>query len=166
MSDRLPGSPWKASSADRVREFLASRGLEERIVTFEGSTKTAQMAADAIGCELGQVVKSLAVTGDGGRAAVVLVAGDRRGDMGVIAAELGVESVRMASAEEVRASTGYSIGGVSPFDLPERLPVLVDGSLERYDVVYSAAGTPNSMVRLTIAELLAASGGRMASVSH
>lgn len=166
MTDRLPGGPKKAGSADRVRAYLAEHGLAEGIITFGESTKTAQMAADAVGCELGQIVKSLVAVGEDGGAVVALVAGDMRGDLASIAAATGMSGVRMANAEEVRASTGYAIGGVSPFDLPQGLPVLVDESLWRFAKVYSAAGTPNSVVGLTLDELLAASGGRMAHISH
>ncbi|HEY3318135.1 MAG TPA: YbaK/EbsC family protein [Coriobacteriia bacterium] len=166
MTDRLPAGPRKAGSADRVRTCLAEHGLADRVIAFAESTKTAQMAADAVACELGQIVKSLVAVGEGGRAAVALVAGDRRGDLEAIGAATGMTNVRMADADEVRATTGYAIGGVSPFDLPSGLPVLVDESLERFRLVYSAAGTPNSVIPLSLAELLVVSGGRMARISH
>jgi prolyl-tRNA editing enzyme YbaK/EbsC (Cys-tRNA(Pro) deacylase) len=158
--------PRRRSSIERVRDYLATHGLADRVVTFEGSTKTAQLAADAVHCELGQIVKSLVFVDEGGEALLVLVAGDRRGDGKAIAREAGVGKVSFADADTVRAATGYAIGGVSPFDLPDGLPVLVDDSFERFDEVYSAAGTPNSMVRLTIAQLMAVSGGHMAQVSQ
>lgn len=152
-------------SAQRVRKVLDALGLADEIVTFEQSTKTAQLAADAMGCELGQIVKSLVFVADG-KPVVVLVAGDRRGDAVAIAAELGVEEARMADADTVRDATGYAIGGVSPFGLPERLPVLVDDSLDRFDVVYPAAGTPQSMVRISREALVRVTRGRVARISH
>ncbi len=152
-------------SAQRVRKVLDAPGLADEIVTFEQSTKTAQLAADAMGCELGQIVKSLVFVADG-KPVVVLVAGDWRGDAVAIAAELGVEEARMADADTVRDATGYAIGGVSPFDLPERLPVLVDDSLDRFDVVYPAAGTPQSMVRMSREALVRVTRGRVARISH
>jgi prolyl-tRNA editing enzyme YbaK/EbsC (Cys-tRNA(Pro) deacylase) len=166
VSDRTSAGQRKAGSADRVRAYLAGHGLADKVITFDASTKTAQMAADAVGCELGQIVKSLVVVGEDGTAGLALVAGDMRGDLGAIGSELGVGGVRMANAEEVRAATGYAIGGVSPFDLPDGLPVLVDASLARFRLVYSAAGTPNSVVPLGLDELLRLSGGREAPISH
>lgn len=166
MGDRAPGLPRRADSADRVRRVLAAHGLAADIVEFDGSTKTAQMAADAIGSELGQIAKSLLVVDGEGTSAIVIVAGDRRGDLDAVARELGWDRARMGNAEEVRAAIGYAIGGVSPFDLPEALPVLVDDALSRYERVWAAAGTPASMVPLTFGDLLALSGGRVARISH
>ena len=156
----------RRSSLERVRDYLAAHGLAERVVTFEGSTKTAQLAAQAVDCQLGQIVKSLVFVDDGNRALLVLVAGDRRGDSEAIARAAGVSKVSFADADTVRVATGYAIGGVSPFDLPDDLRVLVDDSFERFDEVYTAAGTPNSMVRLTVEQLVAVSFGDVAQVSQ
>ena len=155
----------RSGSAERVRRFLERHGLAEGLFEFETSTKTAQMAADAIGCELGQIVKSLVVVVDG---APVLanVAGDRRGDFGEIAAQQGGSKAKMADADTVRAATGYAIGGVSPFDLPDELTVLIDESLSRFDTVYPAAGTPSSMVCMRLDDLLRVVDGTVARISH
>lgn len=157
--------PRKRGSAERVRDHLAKYGLADRIVAFEQSTKTAQMAAEAMGCELGQIVKSLVFVVDG-RAVLALVAGDRRGDAEAIAREAGGDDARFADADMVRSATGYAIGGVSPFDLPEELLVLVDDSLARFDVLYPAGGTPASMVRLTRDEFERLCPGRVARISQ
>ena len=157
--------PRKAGSRERVRAILDQHGLADRLVEFEQSTKTAQMAADAMGCELGQIVKSLVFV-VGGVPVLALVAGDRRGDGDAIAALVGGESARFADADTVRAATGYAIGGVSPFGLPEGLPIFLDDSLERFDSVYPAGGTPSTMVQLTMGELLELSGARVARISH
>jgi prolyl-tRNA editing enzyme YbaK/EbsC (Cys-tRNA(Pro) deacylase) len=155
----------KSGSAERVRAYLEVRGLAGGLVAFEQSTKTAQMAAEAAGCLLGQIVKSLVFVADG-RPVVALVAGDRRGDTEAIAALLGVREIGFADAEMVRQATGYAIGGVCPFDLPEDLEVLVDDSLARFETVVPAAGTPNSMVQLSLGRLLELTGGRVARISH
>ncbi len=160
-----PSPGVKGGSRGRVRAFLAERGLDGGLTEFEQSTKTAAQAAEAMGCELGQIVKSLVVLVDDA-AVLVLVAGDRRGDLDAIASELGGTSARMADADAVREATGYAIGGVSPFDLPHGLTVLVDDSLARFDTVYPAAGTPSSMVRMRRADLMEVAGGRVASISH
>jgi prolyl-tRNA editing enzyme YbaK/EbsC (Cys-tRNA(Pro) deacylase) len=101
-----------------------------------------------------------------GAPVLALVAGDRRGDFDAIAREVGAGAVRMADADTVRAATGYAIGGVSPFDLPQDLTVLVDDSLTRFEIVFPAAGTPSSMVRMRFDELKGLVGGRMARISH
>jgi prolyl-tRNA editing enzyme YbaK/EbsC (Cys-tRNA(Pro) deacylase) len=118
-----------------------------------------------MGCELGQIVKSLVVITDT-TPVLALVAGDRRGDLDAICVEVGAGSARMADADAVRSITGYAIGGVSPFDLPAHLQVLIDDSLTRFEVVYPAAGTPSSMVRMRFADLTRVAGGRVAGISH
>lgn len=167
MTDHATGvpTPKRSRSADRVRSYLADHGLADEIVTFEQSTKTAQMAADAMGCELGQIVKSLVFVA-GTRPVVALVAGDRRGDTQAIAELAGATSAKFADADTVRAATGFAIGGVSPFDLPPGLMLLADDSLDRFDIVYPAAGTPSSMVRIRLAELLQLTGARVARISQ
>jgi len=160
-------APRKAGSLERVRGFLAQRGLEGGLIAFgDRSTKTCELAAEAVGCEVGQIVKSLVFVTDSGEPVLVLVAGDRRGDPEAIAALAGAASVRFADPETVRAATGYAIGGVSPFELPAGLTVLVDDSLMRFDVLYTAAGTPSSMVRIDRPVLLDLAGGRMARLSR
>lgn len=161
----MTGAPSGGGSAARVRSALEALGLAEGIVHFEQSTRTAQMAADAMGCELGQIVKSLVFVVDG-RAVLALVAGDRRGDADAIAREAGGREARLADADTVRAATGYAVGGVSPFDLPDGLVVLVDESLTRFAVVFPAAGTPASMVRMSFDRLLEVTGGRLAPVGQ
>ncbi|MDZ4655123.1 MAG: YbaK/EbsC family protein [Coriobacteriia bacterium] len=167
MTETAPAisKPGKQDSAERVRAYLESYGLADAIFTFEQSTKTAQMAADAMGCELGQIVKSLVFVVDD-RPVLALVAGDRRGDTGAIAALLGGKKASFADADTVREATGYAIGGVSPFDLPEELFVLVDDSLGRFEIVYPAAGTPSSMVKMTLGRLLEITGGAVESVAR
>jgi Cys-tRNA(Pro) deacylase len=162
----MTDAPRKQGSRDRVRAFLAAHGLDAGVHEFEQSTKTAAMAAEAMGCELGQIVKSLVVIVDGERPVLALVAGDRRGDLDAIAAEMGGGTAKTADADVVREATGYAIGGVSPFDLPAALPVLVDDSLARFETVFPAAGTPSSMVELPLATLIELSGGRVCTVAH
>jgi prolyl-tRNA editing enzyme YbaK/EbsC (Cys-tRNA(Pro) deacylase) len=167
VSDPAPvtSQPRKPGSAARVRAYLESHGLADGLVQFEQSTKTAQMAADAMECELGQIVKSLVFVVDG-TPVLALVAGDRRGDTKAIAALVGGSEAHFADAETVRAATGYAIGGVSPFDLPAELLVYVDDSLTRFEIVYPAGGTPSSMVRMTFEHLMATSGGQLAAIGR
>ena len=156
----------KAGSLERVRAFLSANGLEDGIVSFDDrSTKTCELAAEAVGCEVGQIVKSLVFVADG-TPVLALVAGDRRGDSHAIAALVGAKHVKFADPETVRTATGYAIGGVSPYDLPPELIVLIDDSLGRFDTVYTAAGTPSSMVRVPRDVLFALVGGRVERISQ
>jgi prolyl-tRNA editing enzyme YbaK/EbsC (Cys-tRNA(Pro) deacylase) len=156
----------KAGSLERVTAYLAEHGLADRVISFDDrSTKTSQLAAEAVGCALGQIVKSLVFVADE-TPVLALVAGDRRGDAGAIASEIGARSASFADADTVRSATGYAIGGVSPFDLPEALIVLIDDSLLRFDEVYTAGGTPSSMVRMDRERLFAIAGDRVARISR
>lgn len=154
-----------SGGAERVRRVLERHGLAAGMRTFDCSTKTAQAAADAAGCELGQIAKSILFATDG-RPVLAVVAGDRRGDPAAIAAETHAETVRLADPATVLAATGYTVGSVSPFDLPPGLLVLVDESLGRFETVLPAAGTADSVVSLPLDMLVALSGGRMASISR
>jgi prolyl-tRNA editing enzyme YbaK/EbsC (Cys-tRNA(Pro) deacylase) len=155
----------ESASAERVRRFLAAHGLEGGMRAFGCSTKTAQAAADAVGCELGQIAKSIVFVADD-RPVLAIVAGDRRGDAKAIAEAAGAANVRLAAPEVVLAATGYAVGSVSPFDLPTGLTVLVDESLGRYDTVMPAAGTSDSVVSVPLARLIELTGGRVAPIGR
>jgi Cys-tRNA(Pro) deacylase len=136
-----------ATRVDRVRGALAALGHNAQILDTAASTHTAEMAAQAAGCELGQIVKTL-VTYVAGDPMFVLVPGDRRLDDRLLAARFGVgrKQVKLADAQQVLGLTGYPPGGVSPFGTPTKLPVLVDASFERFDVLWVAAGTASSIL--------------------
>lgn len=133
----------------RAREEL---GFDARIEEFTEGTKTAADAAAAIGCDVGQIVKSLVFAADGDPV-VVLTAGDSRVSEGELAAELGVDEVRTADAGEVRSATGWSIGGVPPFLHETDVPVYLDESLEAHDRIWAAAGTPSTVFALSPRDL-------------
>jgi prolyl-tRNA editing enzyme YbaK/EbsC (Cys-tRNA(Pro) deacylase) len=124
---------------------------------FPEGTRTAQDAAAAIGCSVGQIVKSLVfVRGD--EPVLVLCSGANTVDAG----RLGLSK---ADADLVRRATGFAIGGVPPYGHPEQLETLVDEDLLGYDEIWAAAGTPRSVFPLTPVELLERSGGTVARVS-
>src|SRR5256884_1126804 len=128
----------------RFAAALDGGGLDVEIRAFPESTRTAAEAASAIGCDVDQIVKSL-VFDAGGTPTMVLVDGASRVDEQRLAGELGVEAVRRAHPDAVRAATGYAIGGVPPFGHATPVPVLVDPGLLEHDVVWAAAGTPNTV---------------------
>jgi Cys-tRNA(Pro) deacylase len=153
-------------STQKVANAAEALGLKIEIVTFEQSTRTAEEAAAAIGCEVAQIVKSLVFTA-ADKPVIALVSGSNQLDTGKLAALLGVSKtkVKRADAEVVKAATGYSIGGVPPFGHANTLPVYVDHDLMRFEVIWAAAGTPNAVFAITPDELMLASGGVAADLA-
>ena len=144
MSNNLRGSK-------RVSAYLAEKGIEARVVTLDESTRTSQLAADALGCTVAEIAKSIVFrAGDG--AVVVVISGDRRVDAKKVSAQMGVK-VGNADADAVKALTGYVIGGVPPFPHDAGVKVLLDRSLTRFERVWAAAGTPNSVMNLAVGQL-------------
>ena len=143
----------------RVRAALAGFNAGERVIALDDAVRTAQQAADALGCAVGAIVKSLVFSADG-KAVMALVAGDRQCDLGILGQALGLEAPpKRADADLVRRATGFAIGGVAPLGHAEKLPVAVDVSLTRFSLLHAAAGHPNAVFPLTYEELLAWTGG-------
>ena len=144
-------SAWP-ESVDRVAAFLRESAAEARLEEHAGAAATAQEAAETIGCELRQIVKSLVFVCDG-VSLVVLVPGDRRADTAKIARGARAEHARVARAEEVEAATGFEPGSVAPFSGSGRR-VLVEQTLLTEPLVWVGAGSPRHMVALAPAELV------------
>jgi prolyl-tRNA editing enzyme YbaK/EbsC (Cys-tRNA(Pro) deacylase) len=149
-------------AAEKVQAALRALGLERSVIELPVSARTAQMAADAVGVGVGQIVKSLVFTA-GGAPILVLASGANRVDEAKLAALAG-GAVRRADAEAVRAATGYAIGGVPPVGHPGRLPTFIDRDLLQHPLIYAAAGVPECVFPLTPDELLRATGGRVADL--
>ncbi len=147
-----PKSEWP-EAVERVASYLREARAEARIEQFRAGTPTAEDAARAVGCELGQIVKSLVFDCDG-RPAVVLVPGDRRADTAKIAALLGCARARVAGPAEVEAATGFAPGAVAPFPLPRVEHVLLEQTLLSREVVWVGAGSPRHMAGLAPTELM------------
>ena len=142
---------------DRVTAFLTKAGAEVRVEEFPAGTKTAQDAADAVGCKLGQIVKSLLFE-SAGRTVLAMIPGDKRADTAKIARAAGGESAQVASAERVRELAGVDPGGVSPVPPPAVDLVLIDPLLLLSDSVWIGAGSPKHVACLAPAELMRLSG--------
>jgi prolyl-tRNA editing enzyme YbaK/EbsC (Cys-tRNA(Pro) deacylase) len=142
----------------RVIEAGAALGIDVRPVTFPEGTKTAQDAADAIGCEVGQIVKSLIFAVDG-EVVLAYVSGANQLDEAKLAAAADGERCTRVDAETVREATGFPIGGVPPFGHVTALRVFVDPDLLTHDEVWAAAGTWNDVFALTPEQLATAGGG-------
>ena len=151
-------------------EAAAALGLRVEPRRFPEGTRTAEDAAAAIGVDVGQIVKSLAfraVRDDGsGFVVMALVSGRNRLDEAALALAAGADHTERADATEVRAATGYAIGGVPPFGHATALPVFVDRDLLGYDEVWAAAGTPHDVFPLTPDELVRGSGGTLADLAR
>jgi Cys-tRNA(Pro) deacylase len=152
-------------SAQKVADAARELGLDVDIVEFEQTTRTAQEAADAIGCQVAQIVKSLLFMVDG-QPLMALVSGANRLDERKLAALRGVgrKQVKRADADTAKDVTGFSIGGVPPFGHKSDLLVYVDLDLTRFDVVWAAAGTPFAVFAITPDELVRASRGALAEL--
>jgi prolyl-tRNA editing enzyme YbaK/EbsC (Cys-tRNA(Pro) deacylase) len=135
-------------TAARLQTRLADDGLAIDVVTLTDSARTAAQAAAALGCEVGQIVKSLVFVRDG-EALMVLCAGDRR----VAADRLGLTP---STADQARAATGFAIGGIPPLGHATALATLIDESLRRFATVWAAAGTPHDVFEVATEALIAA----------
>jgi prolyl-tRNA editing enzyme YbaK/EbsC (Cys-tRNA(Pro) deacylase) len=153
-----------APSAQKVEDWLAARGMAGRVVEMPATTRTSQEAADAIGCSVAQIAKSLLFRGrDSGRPVLVIASGINRVDEAKVAAVLG-ERIARPDADYVRSTTGYVIGGVPPVAHAVAITTLVDADLLLLDPIWAAAGTPFAVFRLSAAELMELSGGQVADL--
>ncbi|WP_275559889.1 YbaK/EbsC family protein [Streptomyces sp. 5-6(2022)] len=159
MVDSTPDNAAHPRFADALREL----GLDVEVRRFPDATRTAAEAAAAIGCELGQIVKSLVFEADG-RPVVVLMDGASRVDVELVRRELGAGSVRRADAALVRETTGYAIGGVPPFGHRTRTRVLADRRLLDHETVWAAAGDPHTVFPLDPKTLIAHAEGTLVDV--
>lgn len=153
--------------ADATDRFRASApdDLPIDVRRYPAGTRTAADAAAAIGCDVAQIVKSLVFMADE-RAALVLTSGANRVDTAAVARLLDADTVGKADADQVRAATGYAIGGTPPFGHPAPMPTLIDRDLLDHESVWAAAGTPDSVFPLDPQRLVALTGGRVADVAE
>ena len=154
-----------SSSPARVQDALARGGVDARVVDLPDSTRTARDAATAIGCELGQIAKSMVFADAGGGGVLVLAPGDSDVAEDLVAG-LVRHSVRMATPKEVRQLTGFAIGGVAPVGHATTIPVIMDERLLTFPQVWAAAGTPRSVFGIAPADLQRITGARVAPVSR
>jgi prolyl-tRNA editing enzyme YbaK/EbsC (Cys-tRNA(Pro) deacylase) len=154
----------------RVRDAAAANGVEIEVVVFDESTHTAQDAANALRCELAQIVKSLVfvVPSDGAALTplIALVSGPNRVDVARLAAVSGEPAVRRATAREAHDLTGFSIGGIPPFGHRVPVRVFMDPDLERFDVVWAAAGTGTAVFPVSPAQLAQLAGATVADITE
>ena len=158
MTDDLPRAAAAVVTAGR------SHGLELDVREFPEGTRTAADAARAVGCQVDQIVKSLVFVADTDPV-LVLTSGGHRVDVVKVGKARSAATVRKADAGEVRAATGYAIGGTPPFGHARDLAVLIDRHLTAFGEVWAAAGTPRHVFPITPADLLRGTGGQVADVT-
>jgi prolyl-tRNA editing enzyme YbaK/EbsC (Cys-tRNA(Pro) deacylase) len=149
----------------RVRAYAAERGVAIEIRKFPASTRTAQDAAREIGVSVGEIVKSLVFLADR-RPVVVLCCGDRRVSEDRVREALGVIAVRRAGADEAKRSTGYAIGGVPPFAHETPCVTVIDEDMSRFETVWAAAGLPDAVFEIAVADLRRLAGAKAARIAE
>jgi len=151
-------------SAQKVQDNLRRLGFDLTVIEFAESTRTAQEAADRVGCTLGQIVKSLIFRGQQtGKPILVLTSGSNRVDEKRLQTYAG-ETIGRADAEFVREVTGYAIGGVPPLGHTQAMETWLDEDLLQYDSIWAAAGTPKAVFQLTPRQLKLMTGGKVVSI--
>ena len=151
-------------SALKVQQALEALGLALQVIEMPDSTRTAQEAAQAVGCQVGQIVKSLVFKTKRSRRPILVVAsGQNRVNEKKLEALLQ-EPLGKADAEFVRHHTGFAIGGVPPVGRIEPIETFVDEDLLQYETIWAAAGTPKAVFRLTPTELVEITGGKVVDI--
>lgn len=135
----------------KVKDFFAKMDMADRIVEFEASSATVELAAALIGCEPKRIAKTLSFMADG-TPILIVAAGDARVDNAKYKAQFGVKA-RMLTPEEAETLVGHAVGGVCPFAINEGVTVYLDESLKRFETVFPACGSSNSVIELTVPEL-------------
>ena len=146
-------------SVQKVVKVLSNFDASLKVEVLNSSARTAKDAATSLNCEVGAIVKSLLLRTDDSFI-LCLVSGDKRCSLNKVKKILNKKDVSMADAEQVKSQTGFSIGGVSPVAHLNRIKILIDSSLSRYQNVYAAAGHPNSIFKIGYKQLIELTKGK------
>lgn len=138
-------------SFEKVKQYFENEGAADKVLTFTHSSATVQLAAEAVGCEPARIAKTMSFL-LGEEPILIVTAGDSKIDNRKFK-DLFHQKAKMIPGDQVAAMIGHAPGGVCPFAVPEAIPVYLDTSMKRFDIVYPAAGSSNSAVRLTLPEL-------------
>lgn len=153
-----------SSSARKVQEALNARGFSSQVVELPDSTRTAKEAAQAIGCGVEQIVKSLIFKGKQSNKPILVVASGPNRVNEKRLGQFAGEPITKADADFVRQHTGFAVGGVPPLGHAEPIQTFIDEDLLLYDEIWAAAGTPFAVFKLTPADLQAMTGGETVSI--
>ena len=149
----------------RVRKFIKKFDSKLQVIVLDTTARTAKEAANSLQCEVGAIVKSLLFKAEN-IFLICLVAGDKRCSLNKLKKILQKKDVSMASAEEVKKNTGFSIGGVAPVAHLFNLKVIVDKSLNRFPNIFAAAGHPNCVFKINYSELIKITNGSEKEISE
>jgi len=152
----------QSSSLKRVRQAAAKSGISLNLKEFPDGTRTAEQAASAVGCEVGQIVKSMVFEAEG-KIVLALTSGANQVDPVALAEIVGVTKCGRADADQVRAETGFAIGGVAPIGHLRPIDTWIDEDLFQYDTVWAAAGTPRHVFGVAPTVLTEVAGATKAS---
>ena len=151
-------------SVQKVQEALRALGFSIQVVELESTTRTSADAAQAVGCKVEQIAKSLVFEGKQSQKPILVIAsGSNRVNEKRIG-ELISEPLRKADADFVRQHTGFAIGGVPPVGHLEKLDIFIDEDLLQYGEIWAAAGSPHAVFKLTPSDLIKMTGGRVTSI--
>ena len=147
----------------RAEKLLKDFDQSLEVIVLENSARTAKDAAIALGCDVGAIVKSLLFkTGD--NFTLCLVAGDKRCSLNKLKKIKNIKDISMASPEEVKTQTGYTIGGVSPVGHLNKLEIFIDKSLERFNELFAAAGHPNCVFKINFNDIQKITNGKVEDI--
>ena len=147
----------------RAEKFLKGFDQSLEVIVLENSARTAKDAAIALGCDVGAIVKSLLFkTGD--NFTLCLVAGDKRCSLNKLKKIKNIKDISMASPEEVKTQTGYTIGGVSPVGHLNGVEIFIDKSLERFNELFAAAGHPNCVFKINFKDIQKITNGKVEDI--
>ena len=147
----------------RVERFLKDFNKSLEVMLLENSARTAQDAAAALGCDVGSIVKSLLFKAEDGFI-LCLVAGDKRCSLKKLKKIKNKKDISMASPEDVKAQTGYTIGGVSPVGHINKVEIFIDKSLERFKKIFAAAGHPNCVFKINFINIQKMTNGKVEDI--
>jgi prolyl-tRNA editing enzyme YbaK/EbsC (Cys-tRNA(Pro) deacylase) len=154
-----------SESAQKVQDALIRLGVTCEVMELPGSTRTAQEAAQAVGCRVEQIAKSLVFQGKTTKKPVLVVASGANRVNEKRLRDLLSEPVRKADAEFVREHTGFAIGGVPPAGLSQPMDIFIDEDLFKYEEIWAAAGTPHAVFKLTAEDLVKITQGKVVKIS-
>ena len=136
----------------RVEKLLKEFSQNQKVISLNSSARTALEAASSLSCEVGAIVKSLLFKTEQNYT-LCLVAGDKKASLNKIKKILNIKDAFMASADDVKNVTGFTIGGVSPIGHLNKITILIDNSLERFNFLFAAAGHPNCVFKISFTDL-------------
>ena len=149
----------------RVEKFIRLFDQNQKVIVLNSSARTASDAASSLGCEVGAIIKSLLFKTDD-TFSLCLIAGDKRVSLNKLKRIIDKKDVSMASADEVKKITGFTIGGVSPVGHINNLTSIIDSSLERFENLYAAAGHPNCVFKINFSNLKKITNGSIKNIAE